>query len=149
MDAIVNRRVGRDYTVIETIEAGIELLGAEVKSIREHQVRLEGAHVQIGVGQSRTLEARLVGMHAAPYLPSGNREMDPLRSRRLLLHKSEILRLSEKARATRLTTIPLKIYQKGGYIKVLIGLVRGKRKWEKREDLKKRDVKREIEREMK
>lgn len=145
---ILNKRARQNYRILETLEAGIELLGSEVKSIKDGQVSLEGAHIQIGVG-SGTLEARLVGMHAAPYLPAGKLTMDPTRTRRLLLHKNEILRLWQKTQATQMTAIPLRLYTKRGLIKVEVGLVKGKKKWEKREALKKRDVRREVERELK
>ena len=142
---ILNKKARLNYQIIETFEAGIELLGSEVKSIKDNQVSLEGAHIQIGIG-SGSLEARLVGMHAAPYLPSGKREVDPTRTRRLLLHKNEILKLWQEVQAKQMTAIPLRLYTKRGLVKVEVGLVKGKRKWEKREDIKKRDVKREVER---
>lgn len=140
---IINKKARLNYRIFEILEAGIELLGSEVKSIKDGRVSLEGAHIQIGVG-SGTLEARLVGMHAAPYLPAGRLEIDPTRTRRLLLHKNEILRLWQKTQATQMTAIPLRLYAKRGLIKVEVGLVKGKKKWEKREDLKRRDIKREI-----
>lgn len=140
-----NKRAAQ-YRILETFEAGLELLGPEVKSIRTGRVSLDGAHVVVGVGNSGTLEAHLVGMHAAPYLPTGVSVIDPMRTRRLLLHRSEILALREKSHAMRTTIIPLRLYERRGLIKVSVGLARGKRRWEKREDLKKRDVEREIER---
>lgn len=146
---IVNKKARQNYQIIERFEAGIELIGPEVKSVRSGQVSLEGAHIHIGVGPSRTLEARVIGMHASPYLPSGTQGVDPTRLRRLLLHKDEILSLYEKTKAKRLTVVPLRLYLKRNLVKVEVGLVRGKRKWEKREDIKRRDVTREIERTLK
>lgn len=143
---IRNKKAGQ-YRILETLEAGIELLGPEVKSIRAGRVSLDGAHVIVGVGNSGTLEAHLIGMHAAPYLPTGVATIDPLRTRRLLLHRSEILALREKAHAMRMTIIPLRLYERRRMIKVSVGLARGKRNWEKREGVKKRDLRREIERE--
>lgn len=142
---IVNKKAWLNYQIVETLEAGIELTGSEVKSIRDGKVSLDGAHVAIGVGRG-TYEARLLGMHAAAYLPAGSGQIDPTRTRRLLLKKSEIIALSDKIHARGLTMIPLRIYQKRGWIKVELGLVRGKKKWEKREVLKKRDIDREAER---
>lgn len=146
---ILNRKAFQRYRILEAFEAGIELLGSEVKSVKAGRVSLDSAHVVIGVGPSGRLEAHAVGMHAAPYLPSGTPSIDPLRTRRLLLHRSEILTLREKARAKGLAVIPLRLYERRGFIKVQIGLVRGKRMWEKKELIKKRDIGRDIEREMK
>lgn len=145
---IINKKARLNYQILETFEAGIELLGFEVKSIREGKVSLEGAHVQVGVG-SGALEARLVGMHAAPYLPSGKLEIDPTRTRKLLLHKSEIQKLWQETQAKQMTAIPLRLYTKRGLIKVEVGLVKGKKKWEKREVLKKKDLRREEQRRLK
>lgn len=143
---ILNRKVRQDYQILESFEAGIELFGPEVKSIRQGQVRLEGAHVQVGVGPHGP-EARLIGMHAAPYVPAGTASIDPTRSRRLLLHRAQILSLWEETRSKSLTLVPLRLYAKRGWIKVEVGLVRGKKKWEKKETLKRRDIEREIRRE--
>lgn len=142
---ILNKKARLNYQILETVEAGIELLGPEVKSIRSGQISLDGAHVQIGVSHSGP-EARLVGMHASPYLSSGKLAVDPLRVRRLLLHKNQILALWDKTKGKGLTMIPTRIYEKKGWIKVEVGLVKGKKKWEKRDDLKQRDIKRELER---
>lgn len=144
---ILNKKARQNYQILESFEAGIGLLGFEVKSIKEGQVSLEGAHIQIGVG-SGALEARLVGMHASPYLPAGKGEIDPTRTRKLLLHKNEILKLWQATQAKQMTLIPLRLYTKRGLIKVEVGLVKGKKKWEKREAIKKRDVRREMEREL-
>ena len=145
---ILNKKARLNYQILETIEAGIELLGPEVKSIRSGQISLDGAHIQIGISHNGP-EARLVGMHASPYLSAGKLHIDPTRVRRLLLHKHQILGLWDKTRGKGLTMIPLRIYEKKGWIKVEIGLVKGKKKWEKREDLKRRDIEREVERETK
>lgn len=142
---IVNKKARMNYRIFERFEAGVELTGSEVKSIRAGQVSLESAHVAIGVGNG-TLEVRLLGMHASPYLPSGSVTVDPSRTRRLLLRRNQILSLLEKTKARGLTLIPLRLYLKRGWIKVEVGLVRGKKKWEKREVLKRRDLGREVER---
>ncbi|MBI2309512.1 SsrA-binding protein SmpB [Candidatus Collierbacteria bacterium] len=142
---ILNKKARLNYQIIETVEAGIELLGPEVKSIRSGQVSLDGAHIQIGVSHNGP-EARLVGMHASPYLSAGKLQIDTTRVRRLLLHKQQILGLWDKTKGKGLTMIPIRIYEKNGWIKVEIGLVKGKKKWEKREDLKRRDIEREAER---
>lgn len=142
---IVNKKAKANYRIIETIEAGIKLGGAEVKSVRQRRVSIDSSHVAITSAHG-SLQARLIGMHAAPYLPAGRPQVDPGRSRRLLLHKNEILRLADRARSGGFTLIPLRIYDKHGWIKIEVALVRGKKQWEKRETLKKRDVQREIER---
>ena len=141
---ILNKKARLNYQILETIEAGIELLGPEVKSIRSGQISLDGAHVQIGISHNG-LEARLMGMHASPYLSSGKMQIDPLRARRLLLHKNQIMGIWDKTKGKGLTMIPTRIYEKKGWIKIEIGLVKGKKKWEKREDMKQRDIKRQIE----
>lgn len=145
---ILNKKARLNYQILETFEAGVALLGSEVKSIKDGQVSLEGAHIQVGIG-SGTLEARLVGMHTAPYLPSGKIEIDPTRTRKLLLRKNEILRLWQETQAKRMTAIPLRLYTKRGLIKVEVGLAKGKKKWEKREALKKKDLRREEQRRLK
>lgn len=145
---IINKKARLNYRVFETFEAGIELTGAEVKSVKSGQVSLDGAHVVVGIGRG-SVEAQLVGMHAAPYLPAGSAQINPTRSRRLLLHRDQIIHLWEKTHARGQTLVPLRLYLKGGWIKVEVGLVRGKKKWEKRETIKRRDAVREVEREVK
>ncbi len=155
MWSIFNKKARLNYRILETFEAGIALTGPEVKSIRDGKVSLDGAHVQFGIGSPRftvnhspftTLEAYLVGLHTAPYLPAGRSATDPARHKKLLLHRDEILSISSKARSQNSTVIPLRLYSKRGLIKVEIGLAKGKKKWERRDDLKRRDAEREIKR---
>lgn len=145
---IINKKARFNYTILDTIESGIELIGSEVKSIRAGQVSLDGAHIMIGVGE-HGLEARLYGMHTASYLPAGINNIDPARTRRLLLHKDQIESLYSHSKSGGATLIPLRIYTKRGWIKVEVALVRGKKKWQKKEVLKNRDIRREIDRNLK
>lgn len=135
----VNRQAYHDYTVEETFEAGIVLTGTEVKSIRNGKVNLRGAYARV-----RGDEVWLDGVHIAEYEQGTYMNHDPLRSRKLLLHKSEIRRLIGRVQAKGLTLIPLKMYFKGNRVKVEIGLARGKKLYDKREDIKKRDIQREL-----
>lgn len=146
---ILNKKARFNYTILDTLESGVELFGPEVKSIRAGQVSLDGAHIIIGVGK-HALEARLYGMHAASYLPAGKQlGIDPARPRRLLLHKDQIESLYSRAKSAGATLIPLRIYSKRGWIKVEVALVKGKKKWQKKEVLKNRDIKREVDRVLK
>lgn len=140
---IVNRRAYHDYHLLEKFEAGIELTGPEVKSIKSGRMSLENSFVQI-----KDEEAFLLNAHIPPYEFAHQRNYDPTRTRRLLLHKKEIISLQVKMRQKRLTIIPLSCYTKAGWIKVEIGLAKGKKKYEKKEAIKKRDLEREIEREL-
>ena len=142
---ILNKKARLNYRILETFEAGIALTGPEVKSIRDAKVSLDGAHVQFGVGV-RTMEAKLVGLPPSPYPPAGQSATDPARPKKLLLHRDEILNISAKSRSQNSTVIPLRLYSKKGLIKVEIALAKGKKKWEKRSDLKKKTVDREIRR---
>lgn len=140
---VVNRRAKRDYQILEKYEAGIALNGAEVKSVKQGRIKLEESFVRI-----KDREAFLLNAHISPYLPAGSRGHDPLRDRKLLLRKKEILTLSLKTAHSDLTIIPLSCYTKRGLIKLEIALARGKRKYEKREAIKRRDIEREVEREL-
>lgn len=150
---ITNKKARLNYTILDTLESGIELFGPEVKSIRSGQVNLEGSHVMIRpklVAGSWKLEADLIGLHAASYLPAGKQlNIDPTRPRRLLLHKDQIESLYSRSKSGGATLIPLRIYTKHGWIKVEVALVKGKKKWQKKETLKNRDIKREVERVLK
>jgi len=137
----VNRQAYHDYSVERTIEAGISLVGTEIKSIRDGKVNLRGAYALI-----RKDEIWLENAHIAVY-DFGNRfNHEPLRRRKLLLHRKEILQLETKIATKGLTLIPLKLYLKGGKAKVELGLCRGKKLYDKREAIAERDVKREMER---
>jgi SsrA-binding protein len=139
-----NRKAFHDYSIEETVEAGIVLTGTEVKSLRDGKANLKDSYVLI-----KDSEALLLNCHISPYTHGNITNHDPLRTRKLLLHKKEIARLQGKAFQKGYSLIPLKIYFKGPRAKVEIGLARGKKTYEKRETIKKREADREIERAMK
>ncbi|MDQ7787017.1 MAG: SsrA-binding protein SmpB [Thermodesulfovibrionales bacterium] len=139
-----NRKAYHDYHIEDTIEAGISLLGTEVKSLREGKASLKESYVMIKEG-----EAFLLNCHINPYTHGNRMNQDPLRTRKLLLHKKELNTLAGKATVKGFTLIPLKIYFKDSFAKVEIGLAKGKRLFEKRETIKAREARREIERAMK
>lgn len=137
----VNRQAYHDYTVEQTVEAGISLVGTEIKSIRDGKVNLRSSYALIRNG-----EIWLENAHIAVY-DFGNRfNHEPLRRRKLLLHRREIQQLEHKVATKGLTLIPLKLYLKGGRAKLELGLCRGKKLYDKREAIAERDVKREMER---
>ena len=140
----VNKKARHDYTIEETYETGIVLLGTEVKSLRLGKGNLKDSHVQVENG-----EAFLFNTHISPY-PFGHQfNHDPERVRKLLLHRQEIKRLMGKTQERGYTLIPLKIYLKRGKIKLEVGLAKGKTLYDKREDLKRRTADREMEKAMK
>ncbi|SRR3989338_490562 len=140
-----NRKARFDYEILEKYEAGIELLGVEVKSVRGGRMLLEGAFVIVRGG-----EAFLINAYIPPFQPQNVfADYDPLRNRKLLLTKKEIAALAGSERNKSLTIAPIALYNKGKKIKVEIALVRGKKKRDKREDIKKREVGRELRRMMK
>jgi len=139
-----NRKAYHDYSIEETIEAGILLLGTEVKSLRDGKANLKDSYVLI-----KDTEATLLNCHISPYSHGNIMNHDPVRTRKLLLHQGEIQRLRAKLVQKGYTLIPLKIYFKGSFAKVELGLAKGKRLFEKREALKEREVKREIEKTIK
>lgn len=142
---IKNRRAYFDYEILETFEAGIKLLGYEVKSLKEGQGTLTGAHIKIA---SDSLN--LIGLSIPLYTKAGTiLNYDPSRTRRLLMHKSEIKSLEAKVNQQGYTLIPLVLYTKGGLIKLSLGLARGKKKTDKRKDIIEAQQKREIERTIK
>ncbi len=141
---VKNRRARFYYEVIEEFEAGISLIGAEVKSLRSGRVSLKEAY-----GRPVHGEVFLYGMHIAPYAPASHQNLDPRRPRRLLLHKWQIKRITGKVQERGLTLVPLMLYFKGGKVKVQLALVRGKSKIDRREDIKRRDIERDMERELK
>jgi len=141
----VNKHVAHDYQILETFEAGMALQGSEVKSIREGRVSLKESYAEVKGG-----EVFLVKCHISPYEAANIFNHDPLRDRRLLLHRREIKRLAGKTQERGLTLVPTKIVVNDrGKIKLEMALVRGKREYEKREAIKKRDVDREIRAEIK
>jgi len=139
-----NRKAYHDYYIEETLEAGISLLGTEVKSLREGKANLKDSYVII-----KGKEAFLLNCHISPYSHGNIVNHDPLRSRKLLLHRKEIEGLMVKSLQKGYTLIPLKIYFKDSYAKVEIGVAKGKRLYEKREKIKEREAKKAIERVMK
>ncbi len=139
-----NRKAFHDYSIEETVEAGIVLTGTEVKSLREGKANLKDSYVII-----KGAEVFLLNCHISPYTHGNIMNHDPVRTRKLLLHKKEIERLQGKAAQKGYSLIPLKIYFKDSRAKVEIGLARGKKQYEKRETIKKREADREIERAMK
>lgn len=139
-----NRKASHDYFIEETYEAGIVLQGTEIKSIRGRKVSLNDAHVRIING-----EAQLINMHIAPYEQGNRYNHDPTRTRKLLLHRSQIDNLVGLTQRQGYTIVPLKLYIKRGYAKLLIGLGRGKKQHDKRHDLKEKQMKRDIDRAMK
>jgi SsrA-binding protein len=142
MTLIQNKKAYFNYEILEKIEAGIELLGFEVKSLKNGQGSLEGAHVTV-----RGAEAFVINMQIPPYQPANTpKEYDPLRNRRLLLTKKEITALAGAEGQKGLTIVPISVYNKGRELKVEIAIVRGKKKYDKREAIKKRDTEREIRR---
>ena len=136
-----NKKAFHDYFVEESLEAGIELSGTEVKSLRQGGVNLKDAWCAIDGG-----EMWVHGMHVSPYEKGNIFNRDPRRPRRLLLHKREILRLFGLVKQQGLTLIPLSVYFKGSLVKVQVGLCRGKKLYDKREDAARRDMKREADR---
>lgn len=142
MALIENRKVRFDFEILEQLEAGLELSGSEVKSIRNGQGSLEGAYVIV-----RGNEAYLVGMHIPPYQAKNTPDdYDPLRARRLLLSRKEIETLAQNEKEKGLTIVPQSVYNKKRYLKVSLAIVRGKKKKDKRETLKRREADRDIQR---
>ena len=139
-----NRKAFHDYFVIESMECGIELCGTEVKSIRLGGVNLKDAWCDIEKG-----EVFVKGMHVSPYEKGNIFNRQPTRERKLLLHKSEINRLIGVIKQQGLTLIPLSLYFKGSLVKVQLGVCRGKKLYDKRDDMAKRSAERTIERELK
>ncbi|HIW12625.1 MAG TPA: SsrA-binding protein SmpB [Candidatus Salinicoccus stercoripullorum] len=139
-----NRKASHDYTIEETIEAGIELKGTEIKSIRRGSANLKDAYARVFRG-----EMYVYNMHIAPYEEGNRYNHDPLRTRKLLLKRKQIDKLYGISKETGYALIPLKLYIKNGFCKVLLGVAKGKKKYDKREDLKQKQMKRDIDRAMK
>jgi SsrA-binding protein len=139
-----NRKAYHDYAIEETMEAGIQLLGTEVKSLRDGKANLKDSYVLV-----KNSEVLLFNCHISPYSHGNIMNHDPLRTRKLLLHRREIERLKGKVVQKGYALMPLKLYFKGSHVKVEVGLAKGKRLYEKRESIKEREAKRAIERAMK
>lgn len=136
---VVNRKALFNYEILETVEAGMVLSGGEAKSAAAGQVSMDGAFVRF-----RDNEAWIVNMHIHPYQYADNTEYDPVRSRKLLLSRNELLSLQSKMKQKRATVVPTAVYTRGPRVKLEIGIARGKKKFEKREIIKKRDLDREM-----
>ena len=139
-----NRRARFEYHITETLETGIVLVGTEVKAIRDGRVSLAEGYVR--ARSEPRLELELIGVNIGEYAPAGVRQHRPKRSRKLLAHRREILKLAKATEEKGATIVPLKMYFKDGWAKVLIGLAQGKTKGDKRQDIKKRDAERDIRR---
>lgn len=139
-----NKKARHDYFIEQTMETGIVLSGTEVKSIRQGKVNLKDSYAMIEGG-----EVLLSGMHISPYEQGNIFNKDPLRDRKLLLHKSEINRLIGVTQQKGLSLVPLELYFKKGKVKVELGVAKGKKLYDKRDDIAERDAKREIDRKMK
>ena len=137
----VNRKAQHDYHIVRTLEAGLSLRGTEIKSIREGRVSIREAYVRPDDG-----EVWLVGAHIAHYAPAGSANHDPTRRRRLLLHKRQIAELRREVEGQGVTIVPLRLYLKGGRAKLEIAVGRGKRRYDKRAAIAKRDADRQMQR---
>lgn len=138
-----NRKANFEYFLLEHFEAGLALQGSEIKSIRAGQMSLQEAYVRI---DEDTREAWLMNAHIAPYEQANRYNHDPLRPRRLLLHKREIRAMYEAVRQKGMTLIPVRVYLKDGRAKLDVAIARGKKLYDKRQDIAKRDAAREMER---
>lgn len=144
MREIVNRKARHDYEILETYEAGIVLKGSEVKSIRMGSANLKDSYAEVKDG-----EVYINNFHISPYkFSSKHTNHDPYRKKKLLLHKYQIRKLIGKVKEKGLTLVPLRVYSKNGRIKVELALARGKKLYDKRKDIKERDLAREAEREL-
>jgi len=140
-----NRKANHDYFIEETYEAGIVLQGTEIKSIRAGRVSIKDAHARI----DESGEVFLINMHIATYEQGNRFNHDPTRSRKLLLHRKEIDKLIGLIQQKGYALVPLRIYIKNGFAKVLLGLGKGKKQYDKREDLKRKQMKRDVDRAIK
>ena len=134
-----NRKARHDYAILETYEAGIELRGSEVKSLREAKAQLQDAYGSVDAGQ-----LYLRGAHINPYDPAAHDNHDPTRARRLLMHRAEIRRLIGKLEESGLTLVPLSLYFKDGRVKVELALVRGRKSYDNRDKIDERRARREL-----
>lgn len=139
-----NKKASHDYTIVETVEAGLVLTGTEIKSVRAARITLKDGYAQIKRG-----EAWLVNVHISPFEQGNIWNTDPTRTRKLLLHKKQIRQLEQELKGTGMTLVPLKVYLKDGFAKVLLGLAKGKHDYDKRESIKRREQDRDLRRTMK
>ena len=136
-----NKKVRHDYSIVDTIEAGIVLTGTEIKSVRAARIQLKDGYAQIKHG-----EAWLINVHIAPFEQGNIWNQDPDRTRKLLLKKKQITKLQNDLKGTGMTLVPLKVYLKNGFAKVLLGIAKGKHDYDKRESIKRREQERDIKR---
>ena len=136
-----NKKVRHDYSIVDTIEAGIVLTGTEIKSVRAARIQLKDGYAQIKNG-----EAWLINVHIAPFEHGNIWNQDPDRTRKLLLKKKQITKLQNDLKGTGMTLVPLKVYLKNGFAKVLLGIAKGKHDYDKRESIKRREQERDIKR---
>ena len=136
-----NHKARRDYEILESFETGIELQGTEIKSIRQHRVSIDDSFARIDEG-----ELFLYNMHISPYEQGGRHNADPIRLRKLLMHRREINRLAGVLSQKRVTLVPLRLYQKHGLVKVELAVGKGKRTFEKRDRIREREAERDIQR---
>jgi len=144
MIEINNRKAKYDYEILDTIEAGIVLTGTEIKSIKNGSANLKDSYAIIKNG-----EAFLLNMHISHYEQGNIFNHNETRTRKLLLHKKEILKLNDKIQMLGYTLVPIKLYFKKGFAKILIGIAKGKKNYDKREAIKKKDIQRDIDKQMK
>lgn len=144
MKKIINRKARYNYEFLEKFEAGLVLTGAEVKSVKNGRIKLDDSFVRIDQHQ----EAWLTNAHIPPYLFANNKNYNPTRSRKILLHKNEILSLLKKMEGKNLSIVPVSVYTKRGIIKLNLALARGKKQWQKKEKKKQHDLQIEMEREL-
>jgi SsrA-binding protein len=140
----VNRRARHDYTIEDTLEAGLVLTGTEIKSVRAHKVNIAEAYARVDKG-----EAWLIGAHIAEYAQGNRFNHAPTRTRKLLLHRDQIAELTGLQAAKGLTIVPLRLYVRGGRAKLELGIAKGKKSHDKRRSIAERDMRRELERESK
>lgn len=140
----VNRKARHDYQILETYEAGLVLKGTEVKSIRNNQVSIKESYAQF-----KGTELFIVNMHVSPYQFGNRYNLEPKRDRKLLLQNRQLSKLKAQIDAKGLTIIPLRLYFKNGFAKIEVGLAKGKKLYDKREDLTQKAIQREVERELK
>lgn len=139
-----NKKARHEYFILETYECGIELFGTEVKSIRLGKVNISDSYAGINRG-----EVWIKGMNISPFEQGNIFNRDPLREKKLLMHKREILKLSQRLKEDGLSLVPLKVYLKGSLVKIELALVKGKKLYDKREDIARRDAKRSMDRAVK
>jgi len=145
VNLIEHKKARFDYEILDELEAGLQLLGHEVKSLRAKHGKLEGAHIIVRGG-----EAYVVGMSIPPYQAANtDKEYEPERTRKLLVHKKELLKLSDADGQKGLTIVPISVYNKGSKLKMRVAIARGRKQFDKRAVLKERDTKRDIQRTLK